>query len=96
MFDDGSYYLAIDIPVSMCETIPHTQHCMLFEPIALRYLVGKPPDFLSDTQHAIHDAFCDQIIFVVVRIEKSRTSELERAQLTLGLQNYVVDLLKTR
>ena len=80
----------------MCETIPHTQHCMLFEPIALRYLVGKPPDFLSDTQHAIHDAFCDQIIFVVVRIAKSRTSELERAQLTLGLQNYVVDLLKTR
>ena len=69
---------------------------MLFEPIALRYLVGKPPDFLSDTQHAIHDAFCDQIIFVVVRIAKSRTSELERAQLTLGLQNYVVDLLKTR
>ena len=96
MFDDGPYYLAIDIPVSMCETIPHTQHCMLFEPIALRYLVGKPSDFLSDTQHAIHDAFCDQIIFVVVRIAKSRTSELERAQLTLGLQNYVVDLLKTR
>ena len=96
MFDDGPYYLAIDIPGSMCETIPHTQHCMLFEPIALRYLVGKPPDFLSDTQHAIHDAFCDQIIFVVVRIAKSRTSELERAQLTLGLQNYVVDLLKTR
>ena len=27
---DGPYYLAIDIPVSMCETIPHTQHCMLF------------------------------------------------------------------
>ena len=45
---------------------------------------------------AIHDAFCDQIIFVIVRIAKLRTSELERAQLTLGLQDYVVNnLLKT-